>query len=115
LKPLATYLNGVLRPTDILIHERGLEKGGGLLFYTGRRVLVLNGVQGDLEFGSRLPGYGRAFIDTEVFRILWQNGSRVFLVTHLPRTVSAISAVSIPSPVLVAQTGTRWLYSNGAP
>jgi 4-amino-4-deoxy-L-arabinose transferase-like glycosyltransferase len=115
LKPLAEYLRGALTPGDAVIHERGLEKGGGLLFYTDQKVLVLNGTQGDLEFGSRLSGHERAFIDTESFRSLWQAGSRVFLVTHLPRTVSAVSAVSDPSPVLVARTATRWLYSNRMP
>jgi 4-amino-4-deoxy-L-arabinose transferase-like glycosyltransferase len=115
LKPLAAYLNGVLRSTDFVVHERGLEKGGGLLFYTGRKVLVLNGTHGDLEFGSGLPGYERAFIDTEAFRTLWQSASRVFLVTHLPRALSAISVVSAPTPILVARTGTRWLYANSAP
>jgi len=115
LKPLAERLNGILRPEDVLVHERGLEKGGGLLFYTGRHVLVLNGTRGDLEFGSRLPGYERTFIDTDVFRNLWASGSRVFLVTNLPEVRSAISAVSGPTPILVTSTGARWLYSNRLP
>jgi hypothetical protein len=112
LKPLAARLNGTIRAEDVLVHERGLEKGGGLLFYTGRHVLVLNGTRGDLEFGSRLPGYERTFIDTDAFRNLWDSGSRVFLVTNLPEVRSAISAVSGPTPILVTSTGTRWLYSN---
>jgi 4-amino-4-deoxy-L-arabinose transferase-like glycosyltransferase len=112
LKPLAERLNSVLQPGDVLVHERGLEKGGGLLFYTGRQFLVLNGTRGDLEFGSRLPGYERTFIDTDAFRNLWDSGSRVFLVTNLPEVRSAISAVSGPTPILVTSTGTRWLYSN---
>ena len=115
LKPLATRLNGTIRAEDVLVHERGLEKGGGLLFYTGRHVLVLNGTRGDLEFGSRLPGYERTFIDTDAFRNLWASGSRVFLVTNLPEVRSAISAVSGPTPILVTSTGTRWLYSNRLP
>ena len=112
LKPLAERLNSVLQPGDVLVHERGLEKGGGLLFYTGRQFLVLNGTRGDLEFGSRLPGYERTFIDTDAFRNLWDSESRVFLVTNLPEVRSAISAVSGPTPILVTSTGTRWLYSN---
>jgi len=115
LKPLAERLNGILQPEDVLVHERGLEKGGGLLFYTRRPVLVLNGTRGDLEFGSRLPGYRRAFIDTPTFQELWASGKRVFLVTDLPSSRSAISEVSDPTPILMTSTGTRWLYSNRMP
>lgn len=115
LKPLAERLNGILRPDDVLVHERGLEKGGGLLFYTKRRALVLNGTQGDLEFGSRLAEHQGTFIDTTKLRSLWTSGKRVFLVTDLPESRSAISRVSPPPPIVLAATGTRWLYSNRAP
>lgn len=115
LKPLAERLSGILRPEDVLVHEGGLEKGGGLLFYTKRQVLVLNGTRGDLEFGSRLPGYQDTFIDTPRFQDVWNSGRRVFLVTSLPKVRSAISAVSDPTPILMTSTGTRWLYSNRMP
>jgi 4-amino-4-deoxy-L-arabinose transferase-like glycosyltransferase len=112
LRPLAERLNAVLRPDDVLIHERGVEKGGGLLFYTKRRVLVLNGRRGDLEFGSSLPGRDRGFIGTEEFRALWGGGGRVFLVTDLPAPRSAIGATAPGPAAPVASTGTRWLYAN---
>lgn len=112
VKPLAVRLNGMLRPEDVLVHERGLEKGGGLPFYTGHQVLVLNGTQGDLEFGSRFPESRRRFIDTRAFLDLWEGGQRVFLVTDLPFTWSAISRVPGPQPSALASTGVRWLYVN---
>jgi hypothetical protein len=112
LKTLADRLNVLLQPGDVLIHERGMEKGGGLLFYTKRRALVLNGRRGDLEFGSRLPGGSRAFIDSEQFREVWSGGSRAFLVTDLPVQRSAIGLIAGGAPAPVASTGTRWLYAN---
>jgi hypothetical protein len=112
LKPLAEQLGEVLQPGDLLVHERGLEKGGGLLFYTRRKALVLNGLRGDLEFGSKLPGYQQAFIDTPKFLELWAGVRRVFLVTDLPPTRSAISQVHRSEPRAIASTGTRWLYAN---
>jgi 4-amino-4-deoxy-L-arabinose transferase-like glycosyltransferase len=112
LKPLAERLAALLRSDDVLIHERGLEKGGGLLFYTGRRVLVLNGRRGDLEFGSTLPGASERFIDTRRFRELWSGDARVFLVTDLPAPRSAIAEASPDVPAPLASTGTRWLYAN---
>ena len=114
LKPLAERLNAVLQPGDVLIHERGVEKAGGLLFYTRRRVLILNGRRGDLEFGSGLPGRGRCFIGTEEFRELWAGSGRAFLVTDLPAPRSAIGGMAPGASTLVASTGTRWLYANRA-
>jgi len=112
VRPLAARLNGLLQPEDILVHERGLEKGGGLPFYTQRQVLVLNGTQGDLEFGSRLPESRRTFIGTQAFLDLWEGGRRVFLVTDLPVERSAISRIPGSHPEALASTGMRWLYSN---
>jgi hypothetical protein len=112
LKPLAERLNGLLRPDDVLVHERGLEKGGGLLFYTRRRVLILNGRRGDLEFGAGLAGSDRWFIETPQFRDLWNGSARVFLVTDLPGPRSAISDATLGASTMVAATGTRWLYAN---
>ena len=112
LKPLAERLGALLRPDDVVIHERGLEKGGGLLFYTHRRVLVLNGRRGDLEFGSGLPGSRRWFIDTRQLREVWNGRARAFLITDLPAQRSAISEASPAVPTPVASTGTRWLYAN---
>ncbi len=112
LKPLADHLNAVHRPGDVLIHERGLEKGGGLLFYTRRPVLILDGRRGDLEFGSGLPEAAGRFIDARRFREIWSGEVRVFLVTDLPASQSAISRMSSAVPIPVAATGTRWLYAN---
>jgi 4-amino-4-deoxy-L-arabinose transferase-like glycosyltransferase len=115
LKPLAARLNRLLRPEDILIHERGLERGGGLLFYTGRRVLVLNGTRGDLEFGSKFPESRQAFIGSRMFLDLWGGSGRVYLVTDVPPERSAVSLLPNPHPAAIASTGTRWLYANHPP
>jgi hypothetical protein len=114
LKPLAERLNGLLQPRDVVVHERGLEKGGGLLFYTQRHVLILNGRRGDLEFGASLPGSGRPFIEAPEFRDLWNGAGRVFLVTDLPGPRSAIADAAPEGATLIASTGTRWLYGNRA-
>ncbi|MFB3818507.1 MAG: ArnT family glycosyltransferase [Candidatus Methylomirabilales bacterium] len=111
LKPLARHLAAAARPEDRIVHERGLEKGGGLVFYLGRPVLVLNGTRGDLEFGSRLPGTQGMFLDAARFAELWRGPGRVFVVTDLPLARSAVGAAE-PRPVLLASTPTRWLYAN---
>jgi hypothetical protein len=112
LRPLAERLIAILQPGDSILHERGLEKGGGLLFYLRRPVLVLNGTRGDLEFGSTLPGTGDRFIDTRRFQEIWGGRGRAFLVTDLPLERSAIARLPADARVPLASTGTRWLYAN---
>jgi 4-amino-4-deoxy-L-arabinose transferase-like glycosyltransferase len=112
LKPLAERLGRLLQPGDTVLHERGLEKGGGLVFYLRRSVLVLNGTRGDLEFGSTLPGMGERFIDTRRFQEIWGGRGRAFLVTDLPPERSAIARIPAGAQVLLDFTGSRWLYAN---
>ena len=115
LKPLAEKLNGWLRPEDIIIHERDLELGGSLPFYTRRHVLVLNGTRGDLEFGSRFPEYRETFIDNRTFLNLWEGNKRVFLITDLPVERSALSQIPGFHGEALVSSGRRWLYANRPP
>ena len=112
LKPLADHVNAVHRPGDVLIHERGLEKGGGLLFYTQRPVLILNGRRGDLEFGSTLPEAEGRFIDTPRFHEIWERGDAGVPGDGSSRIAERDLPEVSAAPILVASTGTRWLYAN---
>ncbi|HTX52706.1 MAG TPA: glycosyltransferase family 39 protein [Candidatus Baltobacteraceae bacterium] len=115
VRPLADRLVSMLRPSDIIIHERGLEKSGGLIFRIQRPVLVLNGASGDLDFGSRQPGSERIFISTAAFERIWRGSTRTFLITDLPPARSALATVGDAGRVPIVSTGTRWLYMNQTP
>jgi len=112
VRPIAARLNTLLQNSDIIVHERGLEKSGGLLFHIRRQVLVLNGAKGDLEFGSRQPGSKGLFISTAEFETIWRGSTRAFLITDLPPARSALADVGGPGGTLLISTGTRWLYVN---
>ena len=115
VRPLAARLNGLLRSGDILVHDRGLEKGDGLLFCTGHQVLVLDWRQGDLEFGCRVCQSRRTFIDMRTFLDRWEGDRRVFLVLGLLIQRSAVSKIPGPHLRPLASTGLRRLYVNRPP
>ncbi|MGH7767537.1 MAG: hypothetical protein ACREQP_08800, partial [Candidatus Binatia bacterium] len=54
-KPIADAILLQARPQDLILHEDPLEYSGGLAFYTGKRIYIVNGKRGSLEFGSRYP------------------------------------------------------------
>jgi len=97
---------------DTVIHEGSLEYSASLPFYTGRRIVVLNGNRGDLEFASRLPEARGWFLHTQEFADVWAGSGRVFLVTQKPIRKSALSSIPASNIHQIGQYGSRGLYSN---
>jgi 4-amino-4-deoxy-L-arabinose transferase-like glycosyltransferase len=97
---------------DLVVHEGSLEYSGSLPFYTGRRIVVLNGKRGDLDFSSRLPEAHGWFLDTQDLVEIWADSKRVFLVTQMPFQKSALSSIRASSIHQIGQYGSRHLYSN---
>ena len=97
---------------EVIVHEGSLEYSAALPFYTGRRVVVLNGAKGDLDYAFRLPEAHGWFLDGAQFEKLWKGPDRILIVTQLPWERSALAALSPQSVRWVGQYGSRRLYSN---
>jgi hypothetical protein len=97
---------------DLVAHEGSLEYSAALPFYTGRRVIVIDGVRGDLEFASRLPEASGLFLDGPTFAGTWSGARRVFLVTRREPGVGVVGRLPSESVHLLGRFGSRWLYSN---
>jgi 4-amino-4-deoxy-L-arabinose transferase-like glycosyltransferase len=97
---------------DVIAHEGSLEYSAALPFYTGRRVVVVNGARGDLDIASRRPEARGWFDDTRSFATRWQGRERVFLVTQRPRAQSVVAALPGGTVHELGRYGSRWLYSN---
>ena len=111
-RPVAEALLARSGPTDLIIHEGPLEYGGGLRFYTGRQIHVLNGRQGSLDFGSRFAEDRHLFIGNGQFTRLWKSNQRVFLVTGFQVRESALERLPSEKIFLVGRFGSRRLYTN---
>jgi hypothetical protein len=99
-------------PEDVVVHEGSLEYSAALPFYTGRRVVVVNGARGDLEFASRLSEARGLFLDTQGLVRLWEGSARVFFVTQRPRGQSVLAELPSHRVHELGRYGSRWLYSN---
>ncbi|HUF94271.1 MAG TPA: glycosyltransferase family 39 protein, partial [Candidatus Limnocylindria bacterium] len=109
-KAVSAAITARLGADDVVVHEGSLEYSAALPFYTGRRVVIVNGARGDLDTASRLPEARGYFVDRDGLAALWPGPRRVLLVTQRPRARSVVG--TLPSPVLIGQFGSRWLYSN---
>jgi 4-amino-4-deoxy-L-arabinose transferase-like glycosyltransferase len=109
---VSSAITAAAAPTDVVAHEGSLEYSAALPFYTGRRVLVVNGERGDLETASRRPEGRGWFIDTAGLVRRWGEEPRIFLVTQRARTQSVVTALPPASVHLLGQYGSRSLYSN---
>jgi hypothetical protein len=97
---------------DVVAHEGSLEYSAALPFYTGHRIVVVNGTRGDLDLASRLPEASAYFVDAGAFEGLWRGDRRIFLVTQRPRAASVATDLPTESVHLVGCFGSRCLYSN---
>jgi 4-amino-4-deoxy-L-arabinose transferase-like glycosyltransferase len=111
-KPVAKTVLLQAGSSDLIIHEGSLEYSGGLPFYTGRRIHLLNETESGMVFGSRFPESGHLFLDNAKFTRLWGNDGRVFLVSRFPTDASVVEHLARESVFLVGRYGARWLYSN---
>jgi hypothetical protein len=111
-KAVAEVIKARAGAGDLIAHEGSLEYSAALPYYTGRRIIVVNGSRGDLDFASRLPEANGWFVDTPGLARLWEGSHRVFLVTQRPPERSVLATLSTSSVRELGQYGSRWLYSN---
>jgi 4-amino-4-deoxy-L-arabinose transferase-like glycosyltransferase len=111
-KLLAEALKNRAAAADLILHEDPLEYSGGLAYYTGRRIYIVNGRRGSLEFGSRYPDAKEIFLDDDGFVKLWGRDKKVFFVTRLPADRSVVRLLSHDGVVFLGQYGARRLYAN---
>lgn len=111
-KSAAHALSARLKPEDKIVYEGDLSYAGGIPFYTGRQLYVLNGRQGDLEFGSYYPEAKHLFLDNTTFARLWEGDQRVFFVTRFPVQQSFVRFLPKAGTFFVGRYGSYWLYAN---
>ncbi|MBI2524600.1 MAG: glycosyltransferase family 39 protein [Candidatus Rokubacteria bacterium] len=111
-RAVAEVISGMAAPRDLVVHEGSLEYSAALPFYTGRRIRVVNGARGDLEFASRRPEAREYFLDAAALAALWRGPDRVFLVTQQGRGRGVAATLPRESVRVVGRFGSRWLYAS---
>jgi Dolichyl-phosphate-mannose-protein mannosyltransferase len=105
---------GQAQPDDVIVHEGSLEYSAALPFYTGRRIVVVNGVRGDQELASRRAEARGYFWDTAELARQWRGNRRIFLVVRDRGILGIVTALPPSSVHDLGLYGSRRLYSNQA-
>ncbi|MGH7831189.1 MAG: ArnT family glycosyltransferase [Candidatus Binatia bacterium] len=111
---VARLLKSQPEADNAVVHEGSLEYSGGLPFYTGRRVFVLDGKSGDLDFGSRDENTKVLFLDRDEFSRMWESERPVYLVVRSAVQKSIAGTLPRERSFLVGEFGARSLYANQA-
>jgi 4-amino-4-deoxy-L-arabinose transferase-like glycosyltransferase len=111
-REISNAIAAEIRPTDVIVVEGSLEYSPAIPFYTGRRVLLVNGAVGYFSFASELPEAKGIFIDARGLVRLWEGARRVFLVVRRERGESIVAALPSGGVRELGRYGSRWLYSN---
>jgi 4-amino-4-deoxy-L-arabinose transferase-like glycosyltransferase len=111
-RPLAAEALKFLAPDDRLIIYGEFEQACSFSFYLGRSAWIYNGRYNGLAFGSYFADAPRIFLDDEQFGALWRGGGRTFLFVPAEQQAAALARLSGTRKVLVAESGSKALYSN---
>jgi hypothetical protein len=111
-RAVAEAVAGRAGADDVVAHEGSLEYSAALPYYAGRRIVVVNGERGDLDWASRRPEARGWFVDTDGLTHLWSGSRRVFLVTQHQPPRSVIAQLPAATVHTIGKFGSRWLYSN---
>jgi 4-amino-4-deoxy-L-arabinose transferase-like glycosyltransferase len=115
VREVARAISARAGPADVVVVEGTLENSPALPFYTGRRVLMVNGALNYFSVGATFPEAQGLFMDTGELIRLWEGPQRVFLVAMRPRGQSVVAALPTGRVHMLGQHGARWLYSNREP
>lgn len=78
-RAIADTINRVGKPDDQLILYGDQADGSSVIFYTGRRALLVNGRSTSMIWGSYYPDAPRVLISDEDLLRMWGTGPRKFL------------------------------------
>jgi hypothetical protein len=110
-RPLAEALNSA--PRGKLILDDQYYTFSSVVFYTGQRVLLLNGRVNNLEYGSYAPDAPQdVFIDDAGFQERWQSGDLHYICvegTQVPRLEKLVGKAALHE--LIASGG-KYVFSN---
>lgn len=111
-KQIALEIKQVYQPGETIVINGVYETGSDLNFYTGVQVHVLNGVAGDLWFGSFWPDAPHVYEDDASFMRLWNGPNRVYLFTPEYLKDEALKNLDPSTVYVLTRRGGKVVYSN---
>ena len=110
--PLAQTLQQ--SPPGQLIEVNSYYAFSSVFFYTGRKALLLNGRNNNLEYGSYAPGAPGVFIDDLEFVSIWTAPGRCYLLAYGSEMPHLERLVGRSNLRVVAENAGNYLLTNYA-
>ena len=111
-KEIALAIKQVYQPGETIVINGVYETGSDLNFYTGIQVHVLNGVAGDLWFGSFWPDAPHVYETDESLVKLWNSPNRVYLFTPEYLKDRALKNLDPSTVYEFTRRGGKTVYTN---
>lgn len=111
-KEIALEIKKLYQPGETIVINGVYETGSDLNFYTGIQVHVLNGVAGDLWFGSFWPDAPHVYEDDDSFVKLWTGPNRVYLFTPEYLKNRALKNLDPSTVFVLTRCGGKVVYTN---
>jgi hypothetical protein len=109
-KPLATAIQNVYQPNDLIVSDGEYSLTSSINFYTGVQEYILNGRINGLWFGSLFPDSPQIFLDDAQFARLWSSHTPVYLVTPSADRRAYLEKIA---PVReLAHAGGKFVFTN---
>ena len=101
-------------PSGQLIEANSYYAFSSVFFYTGRKALLLNGRNNNLEYGSYAPGAPSMFIDDHDFVSMWTAPGRCYLLAYGVEMPHLEQLVGRSNLRVVAENAGNYLLTNHA-
>ena len=101
-------------PPGQLIEANTYYAFSSVFFYTGRKALLWNGRENNLEYGSYEPGAPDVFITDEQFVPLWNSSERCYLLAYGSEMPKVEKLVGRERMIVVRENGGNYLLTNQA-
>ncbi|HUG35638.1 MAG TPA: hypothetical protein VML54_01735, partial [Candidatus Limnocylindrales bacterium] len=112
VRPLAEAVALHASADDVLAHEGALENSASWLMTLDRPVRIVNGLRSNLAVGASFPDSRDVFWDGSRLAHEWRGPRRVFLLSPVKPSRSAVRELPADQVHLLREAGGRWLYSN---
>jgi 4-amino-4-deoxy-L-arabinose transferase-like glycosyltransferase len=112
VRPLAEAVALRASREDVLAHEGAIENSASWLMSLDRPVRIVNGLRSNLAVGASFPDSHDVFWDGSRLAHEWRGPRRVFLLSAVKPTRSAVRELPADRVHLLREVGGRWLYSN---
>ena len=111
-KNLALAIRKELQPGQKIVFFRNYESGASITFYTGERVILVDGKRADLWFGSLFPDVPPVFVDYDEFQKLWNGPALVYLFMEDGYVERALQGIDPRTVHVFARSGGKVVFTN---